>query len=120
MRKISDFKNEEALDLLVRIIDPAVALMSDKEAVQKLYQKGQQLEGVKDLIKNHKKEVIELLAAIEDVPADEYEFNALMVPIRLLEILNDKELVAFFTAQQNLSSNGSSGDHTANTGAAAD
>lgn len=118
MRKISDFKNEEALDLLVRIIDPAVALMQDQEAVAKLYKKGTQLEGVKDLIGKHKKEVIELLAAIEGVPADEYEFNALMIPIRLLEILNDKELVAFFTAQQNLASNGSSGDATENTGAA--
>ena len=110
MRKISDFRNEEALDLLVKIIDPAVEIMNDQEAVKKLYSKDRKLEGVKDLIANHKRAVIEILAAMDGEDPQTYSFSALALPIRLLEILNDKELLAFFTAQQSQASNGASGD----------
>ena len=115
MKNITDYKNEEALDLLVAIMDPVIEIMSDKEAVQKLYSDSERMSGVKELIARHKRSVTEIFAAIDGVPVEEYEYSILMLPIRILEILNNKEMVAFFTAQQSLSSNGHSGDATENT-----
>ena len=110
MKKIEDYKNEAALDLLVEIMEPAVELMSDKEAVAKLYTEKERMQGVKDLIKNHKSAVTRIFAAIDGVPVEEYEYSLIMVPLRLLEIVNNKEMLAFFTAQQSQDSNGVSGN----------
>ena len=97
--KLSDYKNEEALDLLAELIEPASKIMSDKN-VQKLI-KGKNKTGVvKTIIKSHKSEIIEILAILDGVPVDQYECNVLSLPIKLLELLNDKELVNFFTSQE--------------------
>lgn len=116
MKKLSDYKGEEALDLLVDILEPCVEIMSDKEAVALLYSKDKKTDGVKKLIKDHKKAVMELLAAMEGVPVDQFECSIYTLPVRLLEILNDKELLAFFTAQQSEDSSGVFGSAMENTG----
>lgn len=110
MKRLSDYKNEEALDLLVDIMEPAAELMSDSDTVQLLYSKkaGDRMKGVKQMIKEHKGAVIEILAALEGVPVNEFECSVFTIPTRLLEILNDKELLSFFTDQQTQSSEMSS------------
>ena len=50
MKRLSDYKNEEALDLLVEILEPATEMMSDKGVISKLYSKDQRMEGVKQMI----------------------------------------------------------------------
>jgi hypothetical protein len=102
MKRLSEYKNEAALDLLVEIMEPAAELMSDKDAVALLYSKkpGDRMKGVTQMIKEHKGAVMHILAALDGVPVDQYECSFFTLPTRLIEILNDKELLGFFMAQQ--------------------
>lgn len=106
MKRLSDYKNEAALDLLVEIMEPAAELMSDSDAVGLLYSKkpGDRMKGVTQMIKGHKGAVISILAALDGVPVDQYECGFFTLPTRLLEVLNDKELLTFFMDQQTESS----------------
>ena len=98
--KISEYKNEEALDILADLIEPAGEIFSDKDFVKKIQsKKSNKMEIVKSLIKDHKKAIIEILAILDETPVDEYECNIFTLPIKILEILNDEELVKFFTSQ---------------------
>lgn len=99
--KLSEFKGEEALDLLADIIEPAAEIMSDPK-VKDLIRTKNKAAIVKALIKDHKKSIIEILAATDGVPVEEYNMNILTLPVKILEILNDKELVDFFTSQASM------------------
>lgn len=99
--QLSEIKGEEALDVLADIIDPVTEIMNDKE-VARIYQTNQpRIKLVKFIIKKHKKEVIEILARLECEEPEEYikKMNVLSLPIKLLEILNDKELMEVFQSQ---------------------
>lgn len=115
MKRLSDYRNGEALDLLVEILEPATEMMSDKDVISKLYSKDQRMEGVKLMIAKHKSAVIKILAALDGVKPSDYEFGFFTLPMRLLEVLNDKELLSFFMEQQTLSSENTSMSASANT-----
>lgn len=117
MKRLSEYKNEAALDLLVEIMEPASELMSDKEAVALLYSKkpGDRMKGVTQMIKEHKGAVMHILAALDGVPVDQYECGFFTLPTRLLEVLNDKELLSFFMDQQMSNTETHSSSATENT-----
>lgn len=106
--KISDFKNEEALDILADIIEPAAEIFKDKDLVEMITSGSVKMELVKHIIKNHKKSIIEIMAVLEGIPVDEYQCNVFTLPIKLLEILNDDELIKFFTSQGQMKSSSGS------------
>ena len=93
--KLSEYKNEQALDILADILEPSSKIFSDKE-VKKAFETGDKIRGIKAAIKTHKSEIIEILAVLDGVPVAEYECNVLTLPIKLLEILNDTDLMSFF------------------------
>lgn len=97
--KLSEIKGDAALECLADIIEPAVAIIGDAEIVEAL-QGANKLVAVKKILKTYKKEVVEILAALDGVPADEYEVSVLSLPFKLLEILNDKELVKLFQSAE--------------------
>lgn len=94
--KLSEYKNEQALDILADILEPSSKIFSDKE-VKKAFETGDKIKGIKTVIKTHKKEIIEILAVLDGVPVVEYECNVLTLPVKLLEILNDTDLTSFFS-----------------------
>ena len=94
--KLSEYKNEEALDILADILEPSAKIFSDKD-VKQAFEKGGQISGIKAAIKGHKTEIIEILAVLDGVPVAEYECNVLTLPVKLLEILNDTDLMSFFS-----------------------
>lgn len=114
MKRLSDFKNEEALDLLAGILEPASTIMMDADAVNELMH-GNKLHGAAALITRHKKEVIEILARMDGQDPATYEFGFFELPTRILEVVNDEELLAFFTWQQTQSSEKRTGSVRANT-----
>ena len=114
MRKLSEYKNEEALDLLAEIIEPTAIILADKEFLNSL--KINKMEAIKYIIKSHKKEVIEVLAALEGVPVKDYECTILTLPATLMQIVNDPELLDFFKSQGLEINNESSGSATLITG----
>lgn len=96
--KISDFKNEDALDLLVEILDPIGVLFADKDFTDSIT-KGDKLKAVKVAITNHKEEILMILACLEGKKREEYQANIIEMTKQILEVFNDKELVDFFISQ---------------------
>ena len=98
MKKLSEYKDEEALDVLADLIDPVVDIFGDTE-IADYYRGGNKLLAVKVAIKNHKKSVIEMMAILEGVPVEDYHCNLLTLPKILLGIFSDPELESFFLEQ---------------------
>ena len=95
--KLSEYQGEAALDILADLIEPAGEIMSDKE-IGEVFKKNR-FKAIGLAIKKHKKAVIQIMATMDGVPVDEYKFNVFTVPLKILEILNDPDLVQFFTYQ---------------------
>lgn len=112
--KLSELKGEKALDVLAEIIEPAVAIMQDKDVVTNA-RKGNTLGVVKVMCKSHKREVITILAALEEQNPDTYEVGLLTLPAKLLELLNDPEIQRLFTPAGQTSGAQSSGPVSVNT-----
>lgn len=99
--KISDYRGEEALDLLADIIEPAAAIMADKEVAQISRSGGPVIKLIKPMIKNHKKEVIEILAVLDGEDPKEYakKVNLFTLPKKLLDVVNDPDMRNLFSSQ---------------------
>ena len=95
--RLSDLKGEKALEALGEIIEPAVKIMQDP-AVVSAARAGNTLEIVKIMCKNHKKEIITILAVLDGEDPDTYEVSLLTLPAKLLELLNDPEVQKLFTS----------------------
>lgn len=115
MRKLSDYKNEEALDLLADILEPCSEIMTDKEVVDLLMSEDQKMRGAVLMIKNHKSALRQIMARMDQCDPESYEFNLFTLPRRILEIINDKELLSFFMEQQTETSEMSFGSAKENT-----
>ena len=114
--KITDFKGEEALDLLVNIMEPVTIIFADK-AVRDAYKSQPKLQLVKTVLKSHMAEVLEIMAMLNGMSADEYK-AAITIPglIRqVLELINDKELQSFLESQAAETESTASGLPTENT-----
>lgn len=95
--RLSEYHGEEALDLLADMIEPISEIMTDKEIGETW--KTNRFKAIKLAIKNHKKAVIEVMALLDGVPVEEYKCNLFTLPMKILEILNDPNLVQLFTYQ---------------------
>lgn len=93
--RLSEIKDDRALDVLAEIIEPAADIVADAEC-KRLYEESK-VKCAAYAIKNHKDAVKAILAAMEGVPAEEYHCNVFTLPMRLLEILNDPEMEMLFT-----------------------
>ena len=108
MRKFKDYKDEEAIDLLADIIEPAYNIMSD-ETVRKAFKSEKKLISLaKTICTNHKKEVFEILAAMDGKKVEDYHCTFFTLPFRVLEILNNQELLDFFSSAAGMTASESS------------
>lgn len=122
--KLSEFRGEQALEVLANLIDPAVEILGDKE-IADAYQdrtagktRGQaQLKAVSLALKKHKPAVIEILAALECEDPNEYikKVNIVTLPKKLLEVLNDRDLKDLFMSQGQTEGGNSSGSASEST-----
>lgn len=100
--KLSDYKGEEALDVLADIIEPLANIIADAE-IQELSKKPNTpiIAMVKPAIKNHKGDLIAVLARIENVPVEQYRetMNLITLPKQVMELLNDPEVQNLFFSQ---------------------
>lgn len=133
--KLSDYKGEEALDVLADIIEPLTFILADED-IQKMRVEEQKrreeaiknktpfrstplIKYVTPAIKNHKPEIIQVLARLNNQTPEEYTAGLSLVtlPMQVLEFINDPEIQKFFTSQsQSLETpSASSGSVTENT-----
>lgn len=116
--RLSEIEDERALDVLAEIIDPIAEIATD-DVVQNIYKSGKpKIMIVKEMLKNHKKAVIAIMAALDGEKPENYHFNILSLPAKLLEILNDPEVDELFRSQGQMTEQPSSGSATGNTGGA--
>lgn len=114
MKKLSDYKDEEAIELWADLIDPIVS-MFDKTLIANMKGKPP-LIIAKEMVKTHPKEVSEILLRIDPTPID--GMNVVMRLVTLLsDIGNNEEMTSFFGfALQGQSESEFSGSATENTG----
>lgn len=94
--RLSEFKDEQALEVLADLIEPAAEIMTDKE-VSAAYDSNNLPHAISVAIKNHKESVIKILATLDGVPVEEYHVNLFTLPVKVLELLNDDDLKQLFT-----------------------
>lgn len=111
--KLSEYQGEAALDILADLIEPAGEIMSDKE-IGEVFKKNR-FKAIRLAIKNHKKAVMQIMAIMDGVPVDEYKCNVFTLPAKILELLNDQELIQLFTYQGQTGDAKSSGSVSENT-----
>lgn len=113
MKRISELRGEQALDILADLIEPAMEIMTDPEVVA-LSRAGEQSKAISAAIKNHKQAVITVLALLSDEDPATYDPPLLSLPIKLLEILNDPDVQTVFSGQGQNTEENVSGSATVN------
>lgn len=115
--KLSEYKGEKALDVLADLIEPASVIMADKEVTELARSKKPVVQIVKPILKKHKKEVIEILAALDGEDPKTYvkKVGIFTLPAKFIEIFNDPELMSLFTLQGQNTEKTNSGSATENT-----
>lgn len=109
--KLSEIKGERTIDVIAEIIEPIANIAADKNA-SKLFKKQQLKEGqnarkvaierltkcVPPLLKNHKADVIAILAAINGVTPAEYSEGLNMAKLMqdAVDLITDSEFLALF------------------------
>ena len=98
--KLSDIKGERALDVLADMIEPVAEIMGDKEIAAVLQSGKAPAKAIKLSLKNHKKAVLAMMAAIDGEDPETYEPSLFVIPKRLLDLLNDPEVQRLFASQE--------------------
>lgn len=111
--KLSEYQGEAALDILADLIEPVGEIMTDKE-IGDVFKKNR-FKAIVLAIKNHKNAVMKIMATIDGVPVEEYKCNVFTLPVKILELLNDPDIVQLFTYQGQTGDANSSGSASENT-----
>ena len=114
MRKLSEIRGEDALDILADLIEPASEFGTDKLFAE-LVRKNDKTGAVRQAIKGHKKAVLTIMAILEGEDPKTYQPSLLRLPTMLIELFNDPELIALFTSGQTVTSSGSATENTEGT-----
>ena len=93
--KLSEFKDDAALELIADIIEPATEILADP-AIKDAFSRSK-MAAIKVAIKNHKSAIKEIIARLDGKTPEECHFTALSLPIKLLSMFNDPELQQLFT-----------------------
>jgi len=110
MKKLSDFKNEQGLELLADLMEAASGILADRDVLTHIYT-GRYLKAVKVIGKKHKKEALEILAYLNEVSVEEYSGTPVRMARELYALLSDDDMKAFFTLPPRQAAN-TSGDVT--------
>lgn len=94
--KISDFKGEAALDLIAEIIEPASAIFGDVEirdtvTAEKKDDKSKRniAKAAKIICTKYKTEVLEILAALDGVPIENYKPSMFEIIAKTMTFLSE-------------------------------
>jgi hypothetical protein len=109
--KLSDFKDEKAIEVVANLLVPIGKIAANKETAAA---KGKsKLEFASAMLKNNAGDVKDMLAILNDVDPAEYHCSAASVLADLLDMLNDPELMQLFGLQSKTpASSGSASEST--------
>ena len=99
--KLSDYKGEDALELLANILEPAMEIIQD-ENIREATKNNKTTRGalVKMIIKDHKTSILEIRAYISGLE-DPAEYNPDIITLTgdLLELFSDEAFSELFQSQ---------------------
>ena len=115
MKKLSDYKDEAAVELWADLLEPMTNILGDPKMQKLLKSKKAPLLKAKGILESHKKDAVDVMLRIDDTPID--GLNILMrLAGLILEFTNNPDMKDFFvSAGQDLTANKPSGDATENT-----
>ena len=97
--KLTEIKGERAIDAMADLLEPLSLIFADAE-IQKSANSGEpKMLLIKKILKAHKREAIQIMAILDGEKPESYEVNLLTLPMKILEIVNDPEVVSLFTYQ---------------------
>lgn len=107
--RLSDFKGEKALEVLADILDPCAAILADPD-VKKGFESGNKLALASLILKRYKHEVLTIMAILDNADPQTYAPNLMEIPMKIISLLNDPDMINLFTlqAQSNDSTNSGS------------
>ena len=100
--KLSDFKDEEALDVLADLVEPATNIFSNKKLLTAIKNGRNKLELSKIAIKENKKDVLQILAILSGQPVETFHCNIPSILSQITDIIGDKELLDFFASVEQI------------------
>ena len=109
--------NDDKLELFADVLEPAGRIIADKAWAQK-WQAGDRIGAIREAIKGHKADIVEILARIDGVEPADYKIDGLGLFMRLASMFNRPDLepmTGLFTSQAQNGDKESSGPVTGNT-----
>ena len=109
MKKLTDYKDDAAIELWADLLDPLSEILTD-DKIRKVVQSGKsKMDIVKEILKRHRKQATKILLRIDDTPID-----GLNIIVRLVDLVtdigNNEEIRGFFGyAEQDQTEKESSG-----------
>ena len=95
MKKLSDYKGDEAIELWADLLEPLTDILGDKQIANVVRSGKPKLLIAKEVLKLHKKAAVDILTRIDDTPLD-----GLNIVIRLMELISEigqnEEIKSFF------------------------
>ena len=98
MKRLSDYKGEEAIELWANLLDPFVAIVGDKKIAGIIRSKKPPLEIARQVLKQYKKEAEQILLTIDDTPLDGFNIVVRLVDL-FNEIATNDTMTRFFASQ---------------------
>jgi hypothetical protein len=109
--KLSDFKDEKAIDVVARLLVPIGRIADNKKNAEA--KDKSKLEFVSALLRNNAADVKDILAIMADVDPAEYHCTATSVLTDAMELFNDPDLMRLFGLQsETAASSGSASEST--------
>lgn len=104
MRSLSDYKGEEAIEVIADLLPPIVEMCQDPDFVAMAKDDGLKLKKMKlvqYILKNHAKRIIEIFAVLDREDPTEYadKVNLVTLPLKLMGLFNDPEFSELFQSQ---------------------
>lgn len=115
MKRLSDYKGEDALELWADLLEPITSIFADKEMIASFRSNKPKMLVAKDILSKHKKEAKEILLRIDPSPLDGLNIVTRLVAI-LADIGDNEDIKPFFvSAVQEKTEHESSGSPTEST-----
>lgn len=115
--KLTDIKGERALDVIADILEPIMNIAGDKGIRNAVNNPTKRMDAIKIALKKYKKDVITIMAILEGESYEQYcsHLNVMTLPAKIVEIFNDKDLLALFGLEAPKDLATSSGSASENT-----
>ena len=95
--KFFELENEALLDSLADTIEPMETIFTTPK-VAKLWKEKKRAKAIVIILREFKKETIQILAALNGTPINEFKCDFLSLANGVKEILDNKEIMVFFTS----------------------